>query len=119
MIATMRVLTEINSGANMAVEDAFLLAVLLAKRFRSYPRDGHQDTFYEFYRHRSPHVSRVAKESYQQSKMGQWTHPLLVLVREWLLRNVPTCLLHKKLKAVNLWDVNPWLQDFRTACKSK
>jgi 2-polyprenyl-6-methoxyphenol hydroxylase-like FAD-dependent oxidoreductase len=102
----------------MAIEDAFLLGILLAQGRKMHAKDGHQEAFYRYFNARYPYTSRIAKESYQQSKLGQWSHPFLVMLREFLLRKVPASLLQKKLKNVNLWKVEPWLEEFRAMYKS-
>jgi len=100
-------------GANMAIEDAFVLSILLYKYWQ-YP-DGHLETFYQYCEARMNHSVEVAAESYQQSKMGQWTNPLLVRLRQLLLRKIPASFLQKKLKNVNIWQVSTWMADFHKA----
>lgn len=100
-------------GANMAIEDSFVLATLLA-RCGLGSAEGHQEAFYQYFRLRHPHTTRVSNESYQQSKLGQWTHPWLVALRETLLRRVPASVLQGKLRKVNLWPIEPWLSEWRT-----
>jgi 2-polyprenyl-6-methoxyphenol hydroxylase-like FAD-dependent oxidoreductase len=119
-------------GANLAMEDAFVLAVLLSRatqvrlsayaclvQFGKSPRtqanekDARLEAFYQYCRRRQPHVARVAAESYQQSKIGQWRHPLLVKLREAILRLVPASVLQKKLKKVNVWPIATWVAEFQ------
>ncbi|PRP81745.1 hypothetical protein PROFUN_10845 [Planoprotostelium fungivorum] len=99
-------------GANLAVEDAFTLCVLLGLHYWNHPRDGHQEAFYQYYHARSPHTRRVGAESYKQSKMGQWTSPLMVKLREAILRYLPASFLQAQLKRTNLWRVQSWIDDF-------
>ena len=96
----------------MALEDAFLLAVLLSEYYE-YP-DGHQEAFYQFCKARMAHCATIATESYQQSKIGQWTHPLLIMLREMSIRYIPRSFLQKKLRRINMWRVDPWMTKFRT-----
>ena len=102
----------------MAIEDAFLLSILLAKGQKLHQKDGHQEAFYQYFYERFPHTTKVAKESYQQSQIGQWKHPFALQVRELILRKVPAFVLEKKLQKVNLWNVNPWLKEFQILSKS-
>jgi len=59
------------------------------------------------------HSFEIASESYQQSKIGQWTNSWLVAIRETMLRRIPASILQKKLKKVSLWQVNTWMSDFQ------
>ena len=100
----------------MAIEDAFFLGICL-KKF--YFQDGFQEAFYTYFFKRWPYTKKIAQESYQQSRMGQWTNPLMVRLREIMLRNVPAKVLEKKLRNVNLCDVTSWLEDFRDLSKKE
>jgi 2-polyprenyl-6-methoxyphenol hydroxylase-like FAD-dependent oxidoreductase len=96
----------------MSIEDVFVLSILLS-RYYPYEKDGHQEAFYYYFKTRNPHTTKIANESYQQSKMGQWTNPYLVKLRENLMRLVPASVLQNKLRKVNLFNVQPWLDEFK------
>jgi 2-polyprenyl-6-methoxyphenol hydroxylase-like FAD-dependent oxidoreductase len=99
-------------GANMAIEDGFVLSILLA-RYSQHAKDGHQEAFYKYVQFRYPQASKVANESYHQSKIGQWRHPLLVKLREYLIRLTPASVLQSKLRRVNMWDCSQWMTEFK------
>lgn len=94
-------------GANMAIEDSLVLATLLT-------RLDHQEAFYQYVRLRLPHATRVANESYRQSKIGQWQRPVMVRLRNTLLRLVPSSVLQRKLTSVNIWPkMEEFLEEFK------
>ena len=96
----------------MSIEDVFVLSNLLSKYYH-YEKDGHQEAFYQYFKTRHPHTTKIANESYQQSKIGQWTNPYLIKLRETLMRIVPASVLQKKLRNVNLFDAQPWIENFK------
>lgn len=71
-----------------------------------------------FQRARLAHTRGVQRESYKQMKLGQLTSAAGVWVREFAIRNIPPGVLQKKLRAANVFDVDPWLKRFR-ALKAK
>ncbi|CAM9554120.1 unnamed protein product [Phaeothamnion confervicola] len=98
-------------GACMAVEDAFVLATLLRHYWR-HP-DGHVEAFYLYEATRRAHAAGIHADSRKQMRLGQLASPLAVRFRELLLWAVPTGVLQKKLRAANVFDVDPWLRHFR------
>eukprot|EP01117_Protostelium_nocturnum_P001898 TRINITY_DN1245_c0_g1_i3.p1 TRINITY_DN1245_c0_g1~~TRINITY_DN1245_c0_g1_i3.p1 ORF type:complete len:504 (-),score=164.76 TRINITY_DN1245_c0_g1_i3:45-1556(-) len=106
-------------GANMAIEDSFVLSILIREHYFVHAKDGHQEAFYEYVSNRYPHTRKVADESYQQSKVGQWTHPFLVSLRELILRKMPNSFFLNKLKKTNLWSSEEWIQRFRNLAKDE
>lgn len=105
-------------GANMSIEDVFVLSTLLSKYYH-YDKDGHQEAFYQYFKTRHPHTTKIANESYQQSKIGQWTNPHLIKIRETMMRLIPASVLQKKLRNVNLFNVQPWIDAFKTQIDHK
>ncbi|CAM9385567.1 unnamed protein product [Choristocarpus tenellus] len=99
-------------GACMAIEDAFVLAVLL-KKYWNEP-DGQVEAFYCYERARRAHTTRIHGDSRKQMKLGQLTSRAGVWVREQLLRLIPASVLQKKLRKANVFDIEPWLALFRT-----
>eukprot|EP00911_Craspedida_sp_UC1_P001007 UC1_evm1s754 len=97
-------------GACMAIEDAFVLGVLLARHWNQ--GDGHIEACYAYERARKSHTARVRAESYKQMRIGQLVNPWAVWVRESLLRWLPVSVLEGKLRATNSFDVQPWLRQF-------
>ncbi|KAG5181541.1 hypothetical protein JKP88DRAFT_321344 [Tribonema minus] len=90
-------------GACMAIEDAFVLAVLL-RRYWDQP-DGHVEAFYQYERARRAHTARIHAESYKQMRIGQLAPPL----RDAVLRLLPVGVMQRKLRAANVFDARPWL----------
>lgn len=56
---------------------------------------------------------RVQQGSYKQMKLGQLTSPLGIWVRDLAIRTLPPSVMQKKLRASNVFDINPWLKSFR------
>lgn len=46
-------------------------------------------------------------------KLGQLTSAVGIWVREFAIRNIPSSVLQKKLRAANVFDIDPWLLRFR------
>ncbi|KAL7749255.1 hypothetical protein RI367_005407 [Sorochytrium milnesiophthora] len=97
-------------GANMAIEDADVLSLALARRLASAGASSstpdpfaHVDAFIAYVQLRQRHAFRVAADSYAQAKLSQWRHPVLVWVRETLLRRIPARAFERKLAAGNVW----------------
>lgn len=64
-------------------------------------------------RARLAHTKGVQKESYKQMRLGQLTSAVGIWVREMAIRSIPPSVLQKKLRAANVFDVDPWLVRFR------
>lgn len=97
-------------GACLAAEDAFVLAVELAKHWK-WP-DGHLEAFYRYEFCRKPYAEGVATEARKQLFLGQLQAWPLVQMREWLLRVVPETVLTKTLRKNN-FDVGSYVEEFR------
>lgn len=102
-------------GACMAAEDAFVLAVLLAKYWR-WP-DGHTEAFYEYEQERRPYAEIVAADARKQLFLGQLTSPWVVWIRETLLKVVPVSVLQKTLSKNN-FPVDRYITMFNQAVSS-
>ncbi|CBJ28407.1 Flavoprotein Monooxygenase [Ectocarpus siliculosus] len=98
-------------GACMAIEDALVLATLLAEHWER--PDGHVEAFYLYERARLTHTRRVQGESRKQMKLGQLTNPAGIWLRELVIGALPASFLQKKLRAANVFDIDPWLDRFR------
>ena len=95
-------------GACMAIEDAYILGVLL-KTYWGQP-DGHTEAFYQYERARKAHTAGVQAGSYKKMKLGQLTNPVIVFLRNFALSKVvSTTSLEAGLKAENCFDITPWL----------
>eukprot|EP00752_Nemacystus_decipiens_P013459 g11921.t1 len=103
-------------GACMAIEDALVLATLLAEYWDK--PDGHLEAFYLYERARLAHTRNVQRESLKQMKLGQLTSRAGIWLRELVISNLPPSVLQKKLRASNVFDIDPWLDRFR-ALKAK
>lgn len=102
-------------GACMAAEDAFVLAVLLAKYWR-WP-DGHTEAFYEYEQERRPYAEVIAADARKQLFLGQLTSPWAVWIRETLLKAVPVSILQKTLSKNN-FPVDRYITMFNQAASS-
>eukprot|EP00172_Hildenbrandia_rubra_P004614 Plantae.Rhodophyta-Hildenbrandia_rubra.ctg9671.p2 GENE.Plantae.Rhodophyta-Hildenbrandia_rubra.ctg9671~~Plantae.Rhodophyta-Hildenbrandia_rubra.ctg9671.p2 ORF type:complete len:442 (+),score=88.51 Plantae.Rhodophyta-Hildenbrandia_rubra.ctg9671:262-1587(+) len=97
-------------GACLAVEDAFIFSCFL-KEYWMWD-DGHLEAMYEYERVRRHFVAGVRAEARKQLFLGQLKNPLLVKVRELLLKNIPTKVLEKKLVA-NCFAIDDYLEKYR------
>eukprot|EP00040_Diaphanoeca_grandis_P034202 m.210983 g.210983 ORF g.210983 m.210983 type:complete len:803 (-) comp33097_c0_seq1:113-2521(-) len=100
-------------GACMAIEDAFILCVLLKENWRTL--DGCVQAFYEYERVRKPHTTLIHSESYKQMRIGQLRHPISVFFRNLALRVLPVQVLERNLRKTNFFEIKPWIVRFRTA----
>lgn len=66
-----------------------------------------------FQRARLAHTRRVQGESRKQMKLGQLTNPAGIWLRELVIGALPASFLQKKLRAANVFDIDPWLDRFR------
>jgi 2-polyprenyl-6-methoxyphenol hydroxylase-like FAD-dependent oxidoreductase/1,4-dihydroxy-2-naphthoate octaprenyltransferase len=98
-------------GACMAIEDALVLAVLLKKYWSE--EDGHVEAFYRYQRAREAHTTAIYHESYKQMKLGQLTSPLGCWMRSTILKLLPAHVLEGKLRAGNMFDIEPWAAEFQ------
>lgn len=64
-------------------------------------------------RARLAHTKRVQGESLKQMKLGQLTSRAGIWLRELVIRSLPPSVLQKKLRAANVFDIDPWLNRFR------
>ncbi|KAI9145527.1 hypothetical protein BKA69DRAFT_1121359 [Paraphysoderma sedebokerense] len=95
-------------GATMAIEDAYVLSHLLSK----YPFLNEKSLLFSaYFNTRWKHVSGVAKESYKQAKLGQLKNPVLVWLRECILKWLPNSFFEKKLRQVNVWDADEAIRE--------
>lgn len=67
----------------------------------------------QYERARRGHTAVIRGESYKQMKLGQLVHPLLVACRELLWRLVPATVLQKSLRKTNVYEVAPYIEEFR------
>jgi 2-polyprenyl-6-methoxyphenol hydroxylase-like FAD-dependent oxidoreductase len=94
-------------GACMAIEDAYVLGVLL-RTYWDKP-DGHTEAFYQYERARRKHTAAVQEGSYKKMKLGQFTSAAVVWFRNTLLSYLPASFLENGLRKENIFDVEPWL----------
>lgn len=69
-------------------------------------------------RARRVHTRSVQGESLKQMKLGQLTNRAGIWLRELVISSIPPSVLQKKLRAANVFDIDPWLDRFR-ALKAK
>ncbi|KNE62320.1 hypothetical protein AMAG_07551 [Allomyces macrogynus ATCC 38327] len=94
---------ELFQGANLAVEDAAMLAGLIASCPPSTPP---AKIFAEFAAKRLKHVTRIQKMSYSQTKLSQLQSKPTVMLRNAALKLIPTRLLESRLRKTAAWDPN-------------
>lgn len=68
---------------------------------------------FHFKRARLAHTRGVQRESLKQMKLGQLTSRAGIWVRELVIGIIPPSVLQKKLRAANVFEIEPWLQRFR------
>lgn len=81
-------------GACQAIEDAVILADELAAH------DSPAAAFASFERRRLPRTHYIVNNSWTLGKIAQWSHPLLVSLRNGLFRLIPESANERQLKAV-------------------
>jgi 2-polyprenyl-6-methoxyphenol hydroxylase-like FAD-dependent oxidoreductase len=81
----------LGQGACMAIEDAAVLAELLAKSATL------DQALSDYERIRVPRTTKLVNESYRFGQVGQWTHPLAVWLREAAVRLAPRKLMGAQL----------------------
>lgn len=81
-------------GACQAIEDAVILADELAAH------DSPAAAFAAFERRRLPRTHYIVNNSWTLGKIAQWSHPLLVSLRNGLFRLIPESANERQLKAV-------------------
>lgn len=72
----------------------------------------------ELQRARLAHTRNVQRESLKQMKLGQLTSRAGIWLRELVISVLPPSVLQKKLRASNVFDIEPWLDRLR-ALKAK
>jgi 2-polyprenyl-6-methoxyphenol hydroxylase-like FAD-dependent oxidoreductase len=80
-------------GACMAIEDACVLAHLLE---RYEPRVA----FANFETQRIKRTTKIVSNSWTIGKVAQWRHPILVGLRNWLVRNTPPSTTEKQFQFI-------------------
>ncbi|CAN0159802.1 unnamed protein product [Scytosiphon promiscuus] len=103
-------------GACTAIEDALVLATLLGEYWEK--PDGHIEAFFLYERARLAHTRRVQGEAFKHMKLGQLTSRAGIWLRELVTRSLPRSLLQKRMRAANVYNIDPWLERFR-ALKAK
>ncbi len=83
----------LGQGACQAIEDAFVLANCL-DTYNS------EKAFVEFEKLRIKKVHQIIKGSYYIGKIAHWSHPILIFLRNSLLRAIPQSLNIKQLKSL-------------------
>ena len=89
-------------GAVLAMEDAYCLAQLMAKQ-STHPLQA-EPLFKRFITLRHARVSAVQRQSWQAGKVAHWQQPMMVWLRDGLLRCIPTRLLIRRQRQ--------WLEQF-------
>lgn len=84
-------------GACMAIEDAATLTNALAKY-------SPEDAFRKFEAHRIHRTTQIVNRSWTFGRLAQWENPVLIRLRNWLLKLVPQSTIDKQLK--ELYDVS-------------
>lgn len=97
-------------ASSLAIEDAFVLATLLAT-FWQWP-DGHLEAFYEFESCRRPHVEGIVKEVTCWLLLGKISRRTAVWMRDFLIRCVPVCMLQYVLRK-HCFDIEPHVMNFK------
>lgn len=81
-------------GACMAIEDACVLANLLAKNTEP------QSAFQQFERQRIARTTKIVNNSWMIGKVAQWENPLLVSLRNTLIRMTPASATEKQMRFI-------------------
>ncbi|OBK21628.1 hypothetical protein A5634_09965 [Mycobacterium asiaticum] len=88
----------LGQGANQALEDAATLCALLASK-----PDNLTSALDRYDRLRRPRTQSIARESHGIGIAAQWSHPLLVRVRDVGLTMVPNWILSKRTIHLQQW----------------
>lgn len=78
-------------GAGMAIEDAAELAYCLAQT------PDVKEAFQRFERRRLPRTTRIVRTSWQLGRVGQWESPLLIGLRNTIMRLVPAAVSQRQM----------------------
>jgi 2-polyprenyl-6-methoxyphenol hydroxylase-like FAD-dependent oxidoreductase len=89
----------LGQGANMALDDALVLARALRDE-----RDA-ESAFARYQRERLPRTRTIVERSWRFGQLTRWENPLLVLLRELALKAAPRSTLIKQLRWQILEDV--------------
>lgn len=87
----------LGQGANQALEDAAALCALLSKQPDLSSALRHYD------RLRRPRTQKIARESHSIGVSAQWSHPLLVLLREAGLTLAPNWVFSRRTVRLQQW----------------
>lgn len=98
-------------GACLGIEDGFVLAVELSEYWKEL--DGHIEAFYVYEKCRRGYAEQVAGEARKQLMLGQLKNRWAILLREMLLRLVPTKVLENKLKGNLFSEGERYIARFR------
>ncbi|KAI9221621.1 hypothetical protein BC828DRAFT_380506 [Blastocladiella britannica] len=88
-------------GANMAIEDAHLLAELIINHP---PLVAPETVFAHFAEARLKHVSRIQRESFRQTKLGQLESRSSSVLRDAAIKLIPARFLERKLRKASSWS---------------
>ncbi|WP_245268474.1 FAD-dependent monooxygenase [Mesorhizobium sp. WSM2561] len=91
---------DLGQGAGLAMEDAAVLAAL----FGRLPADR---AIREYDKRRLDRAHRFAAESRLYAKVAQWQNPLVVPLRNLLVKSIPEYLMDRQLEAVLDIDFEP------------
>ncbi|HWA34704.1 MAG TPA: FAD-dependent monooxygenase [Cyclobacteriaceae bacterium] len=86
----------LGQGACMAIEDAATLSNGLTKY-------SPEEAFVKFEKHRIKRTTAIVNQSWNFGNLAQWENPLMIRIRNGLLRVVPQSVIDKQVK--NLYDV--------------
>lgn len=85
-------------GACQAIEDAYALARVLARK--SLP-----EALYDYQNMRIPRVHQIMSQSRQIGQVGQVENPMLCWIRNQFVRNIPASIRNRALNAVVDYDI--------------
>jgi 2-polyprenyl-6-methoxyphenol hydroxylase-like FAD-dependent oxidoreductase len=82
----------LGQGANMAIDDAIVLARILSQR------SSVTAALHEYEAARLPRTTMIVHRSWRFGSFTRWKHPLAVKAREWMLRLTPRSVLEAELR---------------------
>jgi 2-polyprenyl-6-methoxyphenol hydroxylase-like FAD-dependent oxidoreductase len=85
----------LGQGAAMAVEDAMVLTQKIKSRNNNF-----SSSFVDFNKERKARVAHIVNTSWQVGQLAKYKNPLLIYLRNSLLRNIPKKFVHKQLNDI-------------------
>ena len=103
------------AGCTTSLMDSLLLPILLRRFLPILPTPlSLLEALYQFHLIRAPHLNTVAHASYIQARVGQWSSPAAVKIREFVMKRIP---MEKGLTANREERTGSWIEEWVGYCE--